>query len=288
MHIRLHSQKKNAIDMKSKMTFLAAVGLFFNLSFFGDLNAKNCTHHHDSSSKLDKLNANNDLGFWLEENLKGQLSDRWNATFFIQQRWGAKCQIFWYHFYLLYFQYDLTKCFKNGLPSCSNISITKLSIGPGIGEYIVHRKNTRDKYKWVSVLRPILEANFALVWDRWEFTQRLRVEYQSHNSSHYKNFANVRYRVEILTPWKFTSHKIRPYISNELFFRNNTYRKSHPSGLVGLYYENRFKLGFVADSSNEIFSSQIYWQWRTLRQRPGTHPEWFNTYQFGLALTAKF
>lgn len=59
---------------------------------------------------------------------------------------------------------------------------------------------------------------------------------------------------------------------------------SHSTGLVGCYYQNRFRFGIAASLYGENTTCALFWQWRANKEKPGVHPGWSNTYQIGLTM----
>jgi hypothetical protein len=236
-----------------------------------------------------KLNKKNDQGFWFEQVMNKKLPYGWSVETHTEQRWGAGYRLFWYHEYHLNFQYDFIKQINKWFKLHPDNILKNISIGPAFTQYSQIQTNTRGKAKWVWVSRPILAGFINFKWKGWVLTNRLRGEYQQYNSPHYKDYGNGRYRIVLFTPLKITRYQINPYISNEFFFRSNTYHKTHPKGLVGGLYENRFRLGLAIDLWKDVFTAQIFWQWRPLKQKPMVDQRrWVNTYQSGLLLSLSF
>lgn len=222
------------------------------------------------------LNQNNDHGLWLEQEVKKKLSDQWTFHFNTRQRWGSDYKLFWFHAYEPTVRYKLMSGHFD------------VFISGGFREYSHIRKNTLGNTKWVWVFMPLLEMYVNLKYKDWKLRQRLRGEYHHYQSSHYKEYGDCRYRVELFSPWELSCLKFKPYISNEWFIRSNTYHKTHPNGLVGGVYEDRFRIGLASTLWKDTVTSAIFWQWRFLKQTPETHPRWYNTYQLGFALRFSF
>lgn len=233
-------------------------------------------------SIMSQLNANNDHGIWFEQMATLHLQREWSVKLKTEQRLGADYKKFWDYEFEAVFQYDLLH-----LLPCSRLNLTTLSIGPGYNATKQFQKNTNSIYHWVWINRTILQAFISFDFYNWSIRQRLYGEYYDYTKKHYKDYGLYRHRLAIYTPWKFTCLKINPFVSNEWFFRNNTYSSSHTSGLVGPYYENRFRVGLEA-SFTENFDSFAGWQWRTTKQKPGSHPGWFNTYQYVINISLKY
>lgn len=234
------------------------------------------------------LNANNDHGFWLQEEVSVNFGCNWSANFSTEQRWGSNYRLLWYQRYEAVLHYDLTKKTKEVLNLCPEGILNAISLGIGYAHLNRIQKNTQNIFHWVGVSRPEIEARMDLKWNRWLLRQRFRVEYRQYHASHYKNFVDYRWRLMLDLPWSFTCWNLTPFVHNEFFIRENTYSKAHPNGLVGGFYENRFRIGLTAEPLEGQIRSEIYWQWRPLKQTPGTHPRWFNTYQFGMNVALLF
>lgn len=232
---------------------------------------------------LDTLNTNNDHGLWLEQNIDFKLGLGWSLELKTEQRFGADYRKFWYQEYSFIFSYQLID--KLHLPSHSFLK--SFTVCPGYIRVRQLKKDTLGVYHWISVNRPLIESNVRCEIDKWTINQRLRGEYYEHLRRHYKNYGLCRYRLAVYTPWKWTRWNFNPYVSNEWFFRDNTYSKNHPNGLVGIWYENRFRAGIEFQLLGQL-ASAVYWQWKRDKQKPETRPEWFNTYQWGLALGLNF
>ena len=231
-----------------------------------------------------ELNQNNDHGFWSEENLDKKFWKNWIARFHFEQRWGADYKKFWYEENQFILLYDLSSLFclsKEGV-------FTSLNIGPGYTHITTTQKNTHGNFHWVGLERPLLEANLGMKLFGWTINQRMRGEYNFYTRKHYKAHGAYRHRLLCLSPWKWSCYKINPYVSNEWFFRQNTYSTNHPHGLVGGWHENRFRVGLIGNLYKETVTLALFWQWRILKQKPESHPRWFNTYQEGVALNFIF
>lgn len=233
-------------------------------------------------SILSELNANNDHGIWFNEIANVKLKHDWSINLKMEQRLGSNYRKFWNYQYEAVFQYDLLH-----LLPCNCLNLTTLSIGPGYNGTQQLQKNTQSVYHWVWINRPIIQAFVSFDLYKWSIRQRLYGEYYAYTKKHYKDYGLYRHRLAIYAPWKFTCLKINPFISNEWFFRNNSYSSSNTSGLVGTYYENRFRFGFES-SFTDNFGIALGWQWRATKQKPGTHPGWFNTYQYLINFNLKY
>jgi hypothetical protein len=228
-------------------------------------------------NSLEKLNANNDHGFWFEQNLSGKLSHHWSFLLHTEQHWGVNYTRFYNQINDLVLLQDATRF----LNLCSDSIVKEFLIGGGYDLTDRIQKNTRGKFHWVLVRRSIVEAHLSLQLLGFTIKQRLRREYENFVRKHYINYSLVRYRVIINSPWKFTRWNINPYVMDEIFVRRDTFNKNAQKGLIGGLYNNRFRIGVNIDLTDKL-SSAIYWQWRIRKHKPGTHPRWFNIYDIGL------
>lgn len=248
--------------------FLMASLVLWTLPLSANLNAK-ATH----------LNANNDHGFWLEENIIIKAAPDWTVKFHIEQRWGADYRLFWNQrtdFFLYHHCQRRLGLFPD--------LVKEVGIALGYGREFIIKKNTRGIHHWIGINKAIALVNMSLECFKWRVGQCIRWDYLAHTRKHYIDHAVYRYCMAFYTPWKWTKLQINPYFSDELFFRKNTYRRKTQKGLVGGWHQNRLKIGIRANLYTDKLSTQIYWQWRTIKHAPGTHPRWFNTYQLGLAI----
>lgn len=232
---------------------------------------------------LEGINANNDHGLWVEQNIRKNFKSNWTLKLRFEQGWASDYRQIYYQEYEAYLQYDVTKFLSKKLRSI----FTSVIIGPADNFTRALQKNTKEEFHWVWFQKPMLEIHLVSSLYKWTFKQRLRGEYIAYTSKHYKNHGVGRYRLEIDSPWKWTRWKINPYLSNEWFYRQDTYSQDHPTGLVGGWYENRFRVGMMFDLFKHL-SSVLYWQWMARKQKPDTHPRWFNTYQIGFVLDLSF
>lgn len=246
------------------------------LLLFSDLSAY-------SLEELDQLNANNDTGIWAEQVISTELAEGLFYHLHIEQRWGSKARVLWYHEYEQVLEFDLTSRITSAFNLKNDHFFKYLFVGPGFSEYFLIEKNTKGVFHWVSVARPLLQADIITELFQCRISHHFRYEYQYYQATNYKKFGNARYRITIEAPWKFTCLKINPYISNEFFFRSGHFNSvTNPTGLVGGLYENRFRLGINANlADNFIFS--IHGQWRPIKST--ITPRYFNTYDLGFFAT---
>lgn len=236
-----------------------------------------------SLETLESINSNNDHGLWLEQNIRKKLGSDWILRIHAEERWGADYRQIHFQEYEGFIFYDITKFLSKSWRSIFETIV----IGPAYNMSRTLQKNTKDEFHWVWFRKPMLEMQLISTLCKWKIRQRLRGEYIDYTRKHYKNFGAGRYRLEIYTPWKFTRWKINPYVWNEWFFRRDSYSKNHPTGLVGGWHENRFRVGFLTEFTENLFTA-LYWQWLTRKQKPGTRPRWFNNYHIGFMTEVSF
>lgn len=229
-----------------------------------------------NDKKLEQINSNNDQGLWLDQSITAKLSSLGTVKFRCEQRWGANYHIFFYREYELNFQFKI----KQFLEKKTFLIFENATIGPVYNMTRSLQKNTREIFEWVWIKRPMLETNFVFSLCRWLIKHRLRGEYIEHTKKFHKNYSVFRYRLEFYSPWKLTRWKLNPYLSNESFFRENTYSYTHQHGLVGGLFENRFRIGFILELFKQ-FSAAIYWQWILRKKTPDIYPQFFNNYEIG-------
>lgn len=228
-----------------------------------------------------ELNGNNDHGFWFDQYVYLSLPHKTTFMFNPMQRWGDNYKKFWDREYEFNLIHDVTSWLK---PSPAS-SIQEVSFAIGYLFLQELRTNTKGVRNWASQNRAIAFISLTHKFGEWVFKQRFRGQYDYYITKYNPTHGNFRYRIQIFTPWTWTSLRINPYLSNEWFFRNNTYHESHPSGLVGGYHQNRLRLGITFDIIQERITADTYWQLRSTKQRPQTHPRWFNQYIWGLGLS---
>lgn len=103
------------------------------------------------ASALNKLNENNDHGFWFEQNFTGNLSKNWSFILHTEQHWGADYRLFYNQIYELVLLNELTK-----LLGISAKSILKsLQVGGGYDLTSRIQKNSQGDFHWVLVRRSI-------------------------------------------------------------------------------------------------------------------------------------
>lgn len=225
------------------------------------------------------LNQNNDHGFWLKEELIGNLSKEAYLNLSFEQRWGNSYRTFWYHHYQVIGQYDFADWIRRSLCLCCDTHFKALTFGPGFKEAIFIGRNSHFDHVWASANIPMIEANLTFNLFGGLFRQRYRGEYVSFNTKHFHDHGLFRYRLYYFTPWRLGSIEFNPWVSNEFFFRETT-KKRGAIIQQGNFYENRFRVGANARLTKKFFID-LYWQWRTVRQLPGYFPHWNNTYQIG-------
>lgn len=254
-----------------------------HLFFYFFIFLSSCTPFLEGqNSDLDRLNANNDHGFWLENNFQKSFSD-WLIKLHLEERWGIQSRKLWYEEYELFLQYDITKWLGKRTPSF----LKKITFGPCYNLTKQIEKDTQEVFRTVWVNKPFVETNINCVFWDWKVNQRARFEHLHYCKPHYNDHNTVRYRLAVYTPWKWTYWKFNPYLSNEWFFRKNTVSLENPTGLVGGWFQNRFRVGVAFDLFEKV-STALYWQWRIDKKKPEIRPRWFNVYAIGLATTFDF
>lgn len=233
---------------------------------------------------LEQLNRNNDHGYTQELNIFAKIHGPWLFKYHQEHRFGSKYRKIWYQEYIFALFYDFTKLIKPYVDS----GFKELTFGPGYDLTYQLQRNTLGVYKHVYIDKPLLEAYLTYMFGKWRTITRLRGEYQAFTKPHYHSHGIFRYRSVIFAPWKFTCRKINPYVSNESFFRANSFSKSHPTGLVGGFYQNRFRLGFNIELESKKLNADVFWQWRVDKQKPEVHPYWWNTYYYGMTLNLNY
>lgn len=238
-----------------------------------------------AESKDQSLNANNDHGFWFTEEATADINDEWSVNVNLEQRWGSACCLLWYQRYEAIFTYDFTKKTRDLLDADQQKLLKGIFAGIGYSQLNRIQRNTKNVFHWVGISRPEIELKIDLCFRDWTFRQRFRVQYICHQASHYRNFFDYRWRLNLDFPWNITCWEIAPYIQNEFFFRENTYSQSNLNGLVGGLFEDRFRVGLRANPIKNFIQTELYWQWRPIKQVPGAQNRWNNTYQYGLLIT---
>lgn len=233
-----------------------------------------------SEDHVGQLNQNADHGAWVEENFNIALYKEWSLMFHFEERCGDDWRRFWYYEQWATLQYDFSKQIKKSLCLSEDSLFKSFTMGPGFAQAWSLQANTKGVVHWAQANRPDIQAFLTLGWKGWTLRQRLILEYWGFTTKHYKSFGYCRYRNFLLSPWKFTCLKINPFLADEIFLRETT------SWHSGVFYENRFRTGIVAELFREC-SALLWWQIRSVKQLSG-HPSWFNTYQFGLNFDFNF
>jgi len=250
--------------------------IFFIFAIPSETQARN-------SKVREGINAQNDHGFWLEESISKKFESGLIQKLRFEQRWASNYRILYNQGYEFFLHYDVIQTLSKPFQSM----FSEVIPGAGLRLSRLMRKNTRTVFHWVTLLRPMIEVQLTSILCEWKIKQRIRFEYINYLKQHYRDHAVGRYRLEIHTPWKWSQLKISPYMMNELFFRKNTYGRSHPNGQVGGMHENRFRVGLTFDLFEHL-SSTVYWQWITRKRKPEEYPQWLYNYQIGLILDSRF
>lgn len=206
---------------------------------------------------------------WSEEIVEREMGNGWSYRARGVQYIGADYQRLFNHQYEGMFYYDLIKSF----PSASFVKSIRLGPGYNVTEHI--QSNTLGVRQWVWFNRLLVENINTLSILNWEVSQRSRIEYHLYMRPHYEDHGVYRCRLQFNAPWEFTCLKIKPFLSNEWFFRKDTFDDDNSVGMVGGWYQNRLRVGITVEPY------AFYWQWRILKQPPGSLRVWNNTYQIG-------
>jgi hypothetical protein len=91
----------------------------------------------------------------------------------------------------------------------------------GIGDRFVDHKQRKDgKMQWIYEHRPTLDITFKHTYEGFRFDFRNRLEYRDKEGAD-KNYLRYRGRLRARTPWEWTSWKISPYSSWEMYIEDN-------------------------------------------------------------------
>jgi hypothetical protein len=263
----------------------------------------NTTAYCATLEQLAHVNSNGDSGIWIEEtflfhpNLSGskQQSDgesSWLFTLHGEQRWGSRFQVQWYSEFQQVIQYDFASFLKDKFSSYNEEWFKHFYLGPGLIEYTQLSKQNYgpELTKWLWAIRPLIVVNILLNFCGWEFDQRIRLERQLYLNPFHHDYSNIRWRLDLYGPWKWTRFEIQPYISNEFFFRSKTYNpESNPTGLVGGLYDDLVRFGIVS-KINKSISLEIYYQLEFLKQKisPTNSLEYWSTNNIGIVIVNDF
>lgn len=228
------------------------------------------------------LNQNNDKQIWSENNVHVQLSEKWSLIIHAGLRWGDDYRRLFFFRQWNILQYDLTDSIREKICIEKNSIFQSFTIGPTYSKTWAIQGNRRGIRHWANSNRFGLMAFMTHEWRGWSLQQRLFGEYIEFVTPHYRDHGVYRHRVVLSSPWKFTCYKINPFLSNEWFFRSED-RKHGIIVQSGPFYENRIRLGASIQLSKKV-QSDIWWQWRTIKQLPNNRPLWRNTYQIGITL----
>lgn len=221
------------------------------------------------------INSNNDTGVWTEEHIRATLPSNWIFFFSARQDFANHAKTFCNYQQEIIFHKDFTEKFT---------ALKQALLGVGCNE-TKRLQNADGKFRWISYTRPLIQSITIVPFFKWDIFNRVRLEYEVSHSRHFHSHAVFRYQVRISPPWFWTKLRINPYIFNEWFFRKNTYNQTTDKGLVGPWFQNRFRLGVNMTLIEKKLDSGLYLQWRAQKQRPQIKPRWFNNYQLGLTAT---
>ncbi|MCX5714870.1 MAG: DUF2490 domain-containing protein [Candidatus Omnitrophica bacterium] len=167
-------------------------------------------------------------------------------------RWGDNVDQFYYH------HYDAS-CFH---------SINKyLSIGGGYRQVFELKKG-----KFMAEDEPYLAASLLWGMAGVSFEDRSRMEYR--HFAYQADSGRYRNKITMKLPWKFTSLKIQPYVSDEGFFS---------LGGTNMFNQNRFCFGLGVSLAKNV-KGEIYYMLQDTRS-PG---DWVDTNVLGTKLKIVF
>jgi hypothetical protein len=263
-----------------------------------------------TAAQIAQLNVNNDSGLWLEENIIVNLPldcfntcdpcgnpspKEWLLTLHGEQRWASNFEVQYYWEQEQLIEKDFARPLKDWFSFCDDSWFKNLYFGPGLTEY---EQISKQNYgpgltKWNYTFRIFAEADLKLsLWD-WAFNQRFRYEWNMALNPNYHSYNDFRYKIEFVAPWKFTSFNIQAWIANEFFFRKKTYQpatassEGNPSGLVGNFFEDRFRVGILG-MLTEHLQLKIWYQARFLEEKISAtnNKEWWTLNHLGITLSA--
>lgn len=226
------------------------------------------------------LYDNNDHGFWMDEKITVRLPKDWIFSFNPQERWQNDYKTYCDTEY----EFNLIANITSKLDLYPSSSVKNVNFGFAYTYIDELRNNTKGELGWTLINRYGLMLMITHKFGAWTITQRLRPQYEAFITKYHKSHGNFRYRLLLQSPWEWTTFKFNPYVSNEFFFRINTFHPSHPTGLVGGFFQNRFRIGLNYEIFKDKLFADSYFMIRSIKQRPGTHPSWFNNWIWGLSL----
>lgn len=101
-----------------------------------------CSLHSSlEGNTLNKLNANNDHGLWLEQNITGDLSKDFSFLLHTEQHWGSDYRLFYNQIYELVLLNNITKFL--GISTDCVVKRVQVGLGYDLTDRI--QKNTRGK-----------------------------------------------------------------------------------------------------------------------------------------------
>jgi hypothetical protein len=124
---------------------------------------------------------------------------------------------------------------------------------------------------WQPEYRPHFSATLKDEIFGLDFSNRSRFEYRNRESS--QDLWRYRNRLSVELPYKFTVLKMRPYITDEVFFNLDEQG----------YNRNRLNAGVILDLSKNT-KAKIYYLWQTTR----SSGDWQKIHAIGASLILNF
>jgi len=199
------------------------------------------------------INGKADYQFWQRTFFKKKMVNDWTLVLVEECRMGDNASKFYY----TYLQANL-----------SYAPVTWFSIAPGYRQ--IYKRSPLSSNHFRPEYNPLIDIYFQTPIGSWNFLNRNRIQYLifGSNPSHwlYRNL------VRFASPWKFTSFEARPYIEDEVFWR-----QSHGIN------ENRTVIG-VAETLAEYATIDLFYIARFLKNSSG----WAYNNVFGFNLIFKY
>ena len=137
---------------------------------------------------------------WLSEVTQKKIAEKMNAELITEGRWGndARELYFWYFQLSVFFKFS-----------------DWLDVGPGY-RHIRHAV-PQNRGPFATIYEPILAITAHTKINKWKFLDRSRFEIRVFQNS--KPLHIYRNRFSIVSPWKLTQARIKPYFDEEFFWR---------------------------------------------------------------------
>lgn len=229
---------------------------------------------------LGALNKKGDKGIWLDQNFRKDLSQQSELLITTQQRWGNNYKT------LFSVQYEGTLMYHVPLKNKEIIKV--FSLGGGFNATKDLKTPPGSYLQWVWESRYLYQMHWTMPLFKGDIIQTIRMEYRELHHGKLSSYGLLRYRFRFDLPWKWTKYKLHPWVSNEWFFRENTFDPATGIGNVGGWSQDRVRVGVTASFFNGKLLSAVYYQWRYQRNAPGSESEWNHTSQLGLSATLQF